>query len=85
MDDYLKCKICSPEKHEPNGWACRCEGRNIRVAKERRARGEKSGWQDLIDAKKLKESIHVQPDRLNPEDGFKESKAISDSQNIVHK
>jgi hypothetical protein len=37
MDDFHKCGKCLPEDHED--WACRCEDRNIRVAKERRKRG----------------------------------------------
>jgi hypothetical protein len=41
MKDYLKCEICVESDHE--GQFCRCEGRNIRIAKERRARGE-SPW-----------------------------------------
>ena len=32
--DYEKCEKCPPEDHE--GFACRCEMRNIRVAKEHR-------------------------------------------------
>lgn len=37
MDDFERCKKCPPEDHED--WACRCEDRNIRIAKERRKRG----------------------------------------------
>ncbi len=37
-EDHLKCKKCSDEDHE--GQFCRCEGRNIRVAKEKRAKDE---------------------------------------------
>lgn len=44
MDDYLKCPKCKKEDHE--GVFCRCEDRNIRIAKERRARGE-SAWDKL--------------------------------------
>lgn len=51
MDDYLKCNKCLESEHD--NWACRCEDRNIRVAKERRARGE-IPWQKS------------QPERLNP-------------------
>ncbi len=36
MDDYLKCKKCPDSDHE--GMFCRCEDRNIRIAKERRER-----------------------------------------------
>lgn len=54
MDDYLKCTKCADQEHE--GIFCRCEMRNIRVAKERRNRGE-SPWKSLL-----------QPERLNPED-----------------
>lgn len=38
--DYEKCSNCKTEDHAPNGWACRCEGRNIRIAKERRFFGD---------------------------------------------
>lgn len=38
MDDYLKCNVCPEELHE--GKYCRCEPRNIRIAKESRSRGE---------------------------------------------
>ena len=38
IDDYLKCKSCMKSDHE--GQFCRCEGRNIRIAKEIRSRGE---------------------------------------------
>ncbi len=41
MDDYLRCKSCMESDHE--GQFCRCEGRNIRIAKEMRSRGE-SPW-----------------------------------------
>jgi|SRR6185436_8449133 len=41
MDDYLKCDNCSPEDHD--GKFCRCESRNIRIAKEARSLGE-SEW-----------------------------------------
>lgn len=54
MDDYLKCKVCSESEHEGN--FCRCEGRNIRIAKEKRIQGE-SPWKSTL-----------QPERLNPED-----------------
>lgn len=37
MDDFKKCSKCPPEDHVD--WACRCEDRNIRVAKERRKKG----------------------------------------------
>lgn len=40
--DYLRCKTCKEEDHELYN-SCRCEGRNIRIAKERRERGE-SPW-----------------------------------------
>lgn len=40
--DYMRCKICKEKDHE--GQSCRCEDRNIRISKERRARGE-SPWQ----------------------------------------
>ncbi len=43
MDDYLTCKICPQSEHE--GFACRCENRNIRVAKEMRKRGDRV-WKD---------------------------------------
>lgn len=33
----LKCKKCSPEDHQ--GYFCRCEGRNINLAKQLRAKG----------------------------------------------
>jgi len=38
VDDYLKCKSCKQDDHE--GQFCRCETRNIRIAKERRSRNE---------------------------------------------
>lgn len=39
--DYYKCSTCSEEDHEGHMKAfCRCEGRNIRVAKEQRQCGE---------------------------------------------
>ena len=41
MDDYLKCRKCPNDTHE--GQFCRCEMRNIRIAKEKRKRGE-SAW-----------------------------------------
>jgi hypothetical protein len=50
MDDYLKCNKCYESDHE--GKFCRCEDRNIRIAKEQRNKNE-SPWQ---------------PERLNPED-----------------
>ncbi len=50
MDDYLKCNKCSESDHE--GKFCRCEDRNIRIAKVQRNKNE-SPWQ---------------PERLNPED-----------------
>lgn len=42
MEDFLKCFKCYEEDHE--GAFCRCEMRNIRIAKEQRARGV-SSWQ----------------------------------------
>lgn len=36
MNDYLKCDKCTEEDH--NGQFCRCENRNIRIAKEMRLR-----------------------------------------------
>lgn len=52
MDDYYKCKICSAEEHEGHRRAfCRCESRNIRVAKEQRKRGE--DWFSNKKSKKL--------------------------------
>lgn len=44
MDDYLRCNSCKREDHE--GQFCRCESRNIRIAKEIRSRGE-SPWSKL--------------------------------------
>ena len=41
QEDYLRCKICKKADHE--GQFCRCEDRNVRIAKEQRARGE-SAW-----------------------------------------
>lgn len=38
MIDYLKCSKCSDSDHEEQ--FCRCESRNIRIAKEKRSRGE---------------------------------------------
>lgn len=35
-DDYLKCKRCSESEHEDQ--FCRCESRNMRIAKENRKR-----------------------------------------------
>jgi len=40
-NDYLKCFTCPEEDHE--GQFCRCESRNIRIAKEKRFHGE-SPW-----------------------------------------
>lgn len=37
-EDYHQCMKCPPEKHE--GAFCRCEDRNIRIAKERRSNKE---------------------------------------------
>lgn len=46
LDDisYLvRCRTCSLEDHE--GWACRCEKRNVEVAKKRRKMGVQwSSW-----------------------------------------
>ncbi len=40
-DDFEKCSKCKPEDHE---WIfCRCEERNIRIAKQLRGHGE-SPW-----------------------------------------
>lgn len=36
--DHLKCKKCSDSDHE--GQFCRCEDRNIRIAKEKREKDE---------------------------------------------
>ena len=36
--DHIKCDKCSDEDHE--GQFCRCEDRNIRIAKERRANNQ---------------------------------------------
>ena len=41
MDDYLKCNICKEEDHEDQ--FCRCESRNIRIAKIKRELGQ-SPW-----------------------------------------
>lgn len=49
--DTLKCDKCSDEDHE--GIFCRCESRNIRIAKEKREKGE-CPWSKS------------QPERLNP-------------------
>ena len=38
MDNYLNCNECAQEDH--TGQFCRCESRNIRVAKEMRSRNE---------------------------------------------
>ena len=44
-DDYEKCKTCPEEDHEGyKKMLCRCENRNMRLARERRKRGE-SDWQ----------------------------------------
>ena len=44
MDDYLKCNKCMEIDHEgPEGQFCRCESRNIQIAKENRLRG-KLNW-----------------------------------------
>ncbi len=45
-DDYLKCSHCSQEHNE--GIFCRCESRNIRIAKESRSRGN-SPWKNKND------------------------------------
>lgn len=37
-EDYIKCRTCSISDHE--GQFCRCEDRNIRIAKEKRLRKE---------------------------------------------
>lgn len=42
--DYLKCPKCSPENHE--GIFCRCEARNIRIAKEQRF-ARKDLWKNV--------------------------------------
>jgi hypothetical protein len=49
-NDYLRCNSCVESEHE--GQFCRCEERNIRIAKEMRSRGE-SPW------------TKSQPERLN--------------------
>ena len=68
MDDYSKCKSCSEQDHE--GIFCRCESRNMRIAKERRNRKE-SPWQ---------------PERLNPEDHIADAgKMVCDSLNSENK
>jgi hypothetical protein len=37
-----KCPSCAPEDHEISPpWACRCEDRNIKVAKIRREKDER--------------------------------------------
>ncbi len=51
MHDYLKCTICKESDHE--GKACRCEMRNIRVAKEARRIGE-SPWNKMLQEKMKK-------------------------------
>src|SRR5258706_15837199 len=51
MNDYTECRKCDPSEHE--GVFCRCESRNIRIAKEQRVRGE-SDWQ----TEKLKHEDH---------------------------
>ncbi len=38
MDDYWKCTKCNEEDQE--GQFCRCEDRNIRIAKEKRRRND---------------------------------------------
>lgn len=44
FDDYEKCKKCVESDHEGYMKAfCRCEERNIRIAKEQRKRNE-SAW-----------------------------------------
>lgn len=48
-NDYLKCKICHVSDHE--GQFCRCEGRNIRIAKEKRERCEQT-WKRHIEKRK---------------------------------
>lgn len=51
MEDYLKCDICKEQDHE--GQFCRCEMRNLRIAKEMRDRKE-SWWnkqQELVTIK----------------------------------
>jgi len=53
MEDYLKCNICLASEH--NDKFCRCEARNIRVAKEMRSRSE-SPW------------LKSQPERSKRED-----------------
>jgi hypothetical protein len=40
--DYESCKICSPD--DCKGLFCKCENRNIRVAREQRILGQ-SPWQ----------------------------------------
>jgi hypothetical protein len=50
MDDCLRCNVCAETDHE--GKFCRCESRNIRIAKEMRTQGE-SPW------------ITSQPERLS--------------------
>lgn len=59
MEDYLKCVKCAEIEHE--GSFCRCEERNIRIAKEQRSRGE-SAWKSkekykIDDIYELKELI----------------------------
>jgi len=61
MNNYLKCEICVESDHE--GQFCRCEGRNIKIAKEMRAR-EESPW------------LTSQPERLNPEDHIEDKLAM---------
>ncbi len=46
MDDYLKCEKCPQVDHE--GAFCRCEDRNIRIAKEQRSRKESPWMKDSI-------------------------------------
>lgn len=48
MKDFLKCEKCSESEHE--GIYCRCEMRNLRIAKECRANGQ-SPWKKLRDQK----------------------------------
>lgn len=58
MDYYYKCSKCLPADHQ--GAFCRCEDRNIRIAKAQRI--SKESW--------LHRNKTLQPERLNPEDNF---------------
>lgn len=44
MDDYLKCKKCTQKDHEDI--FCRCEERNIRIARKKRLMGE-DPWKNV--------------------------------------